>query len=568
MHVLDLLDGSEPPSEVSSVVLDSFGLTSLTGLSQLPMLKRCDLSFNKLSTVDFCHETSCLLIELYLTYNDLTSMDSFSSLNLSKLVILDLSYNKLTSISNLGRAFSLHTLNLSNNFLSEVHQPFIQCSPLRLLDLSYNDITSISTEVISSFPSSLQELCLNNNHLTSLPSISHLSSLTYLDVSSNMLSCTSFLSSSLPFLDQLYIDNQATDLTSIDLPYLPALSLLSLTNNSILALPNLVTICPHLEVLLLSKNSFVDFKSIAPVVCNLTSLFRLDIDLKNTSIDLVSNFLPGLEILNGDYITEIDELDANKEIESQLSQEISSQLTMIQSFKSICDSLEDFCEDVSHRKSLLKSSSPSNLCNPSPIRPISAKPVCDINIPLSSSPINKRSPLHRRHSYTEGMEEELGELTIDFDDDDMDIGEEDIIDDVYHVEGQLKRLLGEVAVDLSVLASPNVGNRKRLLSAPAVLDQSTNQKMIDGEVAMYSNHHTPMPLTSRSPQPSSTSPVSMMAASRGKTSPLEAAEDGLRKMRRTASKKARRVPGMHPKVRSRSKNQQKGEDHSYLFSWG
>ncbi|KAL0238062.1 hypothetical protein GEMRC1_012536 [Eukaryota sp. GEM-RC1] len=556
--VLDLISKTESPSSLESLNLDGLSLEYLTDLKLLPNLRQLDLSFNKLSNLDFLSDCPPLL-ELYLTYNGLTSIESLNSTNISKLRTLDLSYNKLTSSPDLSRASNLVSLNLSNNSISSIEIPFFTSS-ICTLDLSQNNISYISDEFILSLTPSLHELYLQDNRLSTLPHLSHLKHLKELDVSSNHLSSLSFISSSLDSLHTLHFNLQSPPLKSFDLPQLPSLSELSSSHNDLQLIPHLPSLCPSLEVLLLEGNPSLVFTNgnIGSMILGLRQLFRLDIDLGHVSIQSLTQLIPSLDIINGIYISSNDddddfEVSTSKVNESVLSTQIMNQLEYLNSFKFQCDSLKSFCNDLDHRSSLLKTSSLGHVPPPPPLTPFSSFRGDENSLPaLSPTPMSRRSPLRRRNSVAEGIgiSQRISVESLKFDEEVVDLNRLDFTDEYVDFEREVLQLIDDVRTDLSPSPQTFHSNPPKddlfdplhLLSLPLAVDFT--------------------PVTHRV-----ASPLEEMAMRSGKQSPLITAEEGLRKLngrppRRAQSGKVTR----HPKVKVKAV--QKDEKHQSLFSWG
>ncbi|CAF1534825.1 unnamed protein product [Adineta ricciae] len=106
--------------------------------------------------------TECSLSNVDLLIESLTS---------NSLRTLDLSLNKLNSISSLIKFTKLTILNLNNNLIKEIQSNiFTNLINLFEIDLSYNEIKHISSDAFIGLVN-LNVLKLNNNHLNSLETV-------------------------------------------------------------------------------------------------------------------------------------------------------------------------------------------------------------------------------------------------------------------------------------------------------------------------------------------------------------------------------------------------------------
>jgi Leucine-rich repeat (LRR) protein len=130
-----------------------------------------------------------LLLSLNLSNNQLSSFPEHFLNSLSSLESLDLSSNRLSLFPSISTNAQLKFLNLSQNQLSAFPMITIDLPSLSQLFLSYNAIPSLDVSSLLFIASSLSELLLYNNHLSSLPSeIEYCQQLKVLDLSNNNLS--------------------------------------------------------------------------------------------------------------------------------------------------------------------------------------------------------------------------------------------------------------------------------------------------------------------------------------------------------------------------------------------
>ncbi|XP_004459177.1 toll-like receptor 8 [Dasypus novemcinctus] len=170
----------------------------LAFIQNLTQLKVLNLSHNNIYTLTEYKLKSMSLKELVFSGNrldllwngDNRYMQIFTLL--SNLTKLDISFNSLQHISDkafLNLPQSLTELHINDNKLNHFNWSLLQQFPhLRLLDLSENKLSTL-TNSLSTFTSSLQTLLLRRNRIAHLPFgfLSEASSLTHLDLSSNRL---------------------------------------------------------------------------------------------------------------------------------------------------------------------------------------------------------------------------------------------------------------------------------------------------------------------------------------------------------------------------------------------
>lgn len=152
-------------------------------------VKKLDLSYNNLQSLDVNLSFFYKLEHLYLQHNQLASMSSDCFSNMGKLLHLDLSHNQLTDLSNsLGAAGHLEEINLSYNQLVEVPNSLMRCSKLRVLQATNNTISNINGKVLTMF-TQLEKLELQHNAITVLSSLLFtIKRLVHADLSHNAIS--------------------------------------------------------------------------------------------------------------------------------------------------------------------------------------------------------------------------------------------------------------------------------------------------------------------------------------------------------------------------------------------
>ncbi|XP_016842445.2 toll-like receptor 7 [Nasonia vitripennis] len=209
--------------------------------TRLEHLLVLNLAGNRLGS-DFVNETTFLglirLIVLDLSYNQLTHISELMFKDLFFLQILDLRNNSISHIeSNAFRPlYNLHTLELSDNRLHAIGpQLFNGLFVLNRLTLSGNLVSSIDPVAFRNC-SDLKELDLSGNELTSVPeALRNLNFLKTLDLGENRIS--EFHNGSFHNLHQLtglrLIGNEIGNLTRGMLWDLPNLQILNLARNKV-----------------------------------------------------------------------------------------------------------------------------------------------------------------------------------------------------------------------------------------------------------------------------------------------------------------------------------------------
>ncbi|XP_063405839.1 properdin-like [Mytilus trossulus] len=167
--------------------LDATSFSGLTLVRQI-MLRRNQL--NSLDAAPFSGLTSLAILDL--SYNRISSIDDELLVVLRTVQILDLRYNKLTTFKPLNQfSGSLNHLYLSHNNINSIDATsFSGQTSLTLLDLSFNRISSIDDELLVVLRT-VQLLNLRYNKLTTFNPITNnsLGSLNTLGLSGNPIVC-------------------------------------------------------------------------------------------------------------------------------------------------------------------------------------------------------------------------------------------------------------------------------------------------------------------------------------------------------------------------------------------
>ncbi|KAL7633109.1 UNVERIFIED_CONTAM: hypothetical protein RMT77_016479 [Armadillidium vulgare] len=246
------------------------------------------------------------LVKLDLSYNELQSewLTEFSFQDLIRLVVLDLSHNKISQLNQqvFRDMYSVQELRLSHNQLMSLSgASFSPCVNLHTLDLSYNQIESIPAKAFDGVDV-LSFLALDNNQIKNIEkaAFSNLKSLEDLNINGNKLREVPEAISHLRYLKALDLgDNLISSLRNLPVNGLDLLYGLRLVNNKIsgnISRDTFVNI-PSLKILNLAKNDITHIDSGTFTGNRNLQAVRLDAN-SITSISNLFDSLPNLEWLN------------------------------------------------------------------------------------------------------------------------------------------------------------------------------------------------------------------------------------------------------------------------------
>ena len=218
-------------------------------LASLPNLRRLDLSNNSIVKID----------------------DSIAALlKANKLVWLNLSYNRITSInSEIGKLSNLVHLNLAYNQITGLPKSLKDLSQLEFLDLQSNFLVDLSP---LDGLAQLQTLLASHNQISNFPSNMKLESLMRCSLSHNPLS-SFFIKTEIPHLSDLDLSHcKISVVPSGTLGCLSALQRLILDYNNLTALPESVCDLSGLQYLSVAHNQLVCFPQNIHMLRNLLHL--------------------------------------------------------------------------------------------------------------------------------------------------------------------------------------------------------------------------------------------------------------------------------------------------------
>src|SRR3990167_2737230 len=210
-----------------------------------------NISFNKLTKIHNIGQLQTIT-KLDAKRNLLVDYDCTQ---LRSLTFLDLSFNKLTQLpKSIGILEQIVELRLSNNQINSISDEIGNLENLKFLDLSQNKIKELPVSFGKLIV--LENLYLNNNLLTKCY-FGELFSLKMIDLSSNQLTelpDLTFLAS----MQKLYANHNRISSLTQNIANVPKLKELSLKGNKLQALPKEICLLENLILLDLEDNSFAD----------------------------------------------------------------------------------------------------------------------------------------------------------------------------------------------------------------------------------------------------------------------------------------------------------------------
>jgi len=139
----DITDGFDTLGALPNLITVSLQrnkLSTLADVSPCTALQLLQLDYNNINTLERFRAPS--LFALTLSHNRLYSLEGVTPGDFSKLEVLDLSYNNLTSLKGIAAFPNLRHLNLSHNSLSSIDGIQV-LTKLETLDLGFNKLNDI-----------------------------------------------------------------------------------------------------------------------------------------------------------------------------------------------------------------------------------------------------------------------------------------------------------------------------------------------------------------------------------------------------------------------------------------
>nr|CEL75671.1 TPA: Leucine-rich repeat-containing protein 49 [Toxoplasma gondii VEG] len=265
---IEKIENLESTPELEELELYQNRVRKIEGLSTLSHLRRVrnlnyisiyihiylvlDLSFNKVRKIENL-ETAVKLVKLYLSSNKIQVIEGLETL--TRLELLELGSNRIREIQGIATLTELKELWLGKNKITEMKLPPLL--NLQRLSIQSNRLTRWNDSLFSSCPS-LEELYLSHNRLTgAIPeAIGKLKKLKILDLGANAVDDMRAVAQ-LPELEELWInDNHISSLEAVKaLNSMDSLRTLYLEGNPIHAnlgpsyRQNIVQIFPKLQQL-------------------------------------------------------------------------------------------------------------------------------------------------------------------------------------------------------------------------------------------------------------------------------------------------------------------------------
>ncbi|XP_055906623.1 toll-like receptor 6 [Eupeodes corollae] len=276
---------SEQSQSIQEVYLQNNSISVLSPklFSNLDQLQALDLSFNQITStwIDRATFTGLIrLVLLNLSHNKLTKLEPEIFGDLYTLQILNLRHNQLENIAadTFAPMNNLHTLLLSHNKLKYLDAYALNgLYVLSLLSLDNNALIGVHPEAFRNC-SSLQDLNLNGNQLKTVPlALRNMRLLRTVDLGENMIS--QLEETAFKGLGNLYglrlIGNYLENITMNSFKDLPSLQILNLARNRIQVIePGAFEMTSSIQAIRLDGN---DLTEINGLFSNMPSLLWLNI---------------------------------------------------------------------------------------------------------------------------------------------------------------------------------------------------------------------------------------------------------------------------------------------------
>ncbi|KAI1448575.1 protein phosphatases PP1 regulatory subunit sds22 [Annulohypoxylon stygium] len=263
----DLLDDEDPDTDDVSLAHSRVSSIPALRLERFKKATRLCLRQNLIQHIEGLSELGPTLEDLDLYDNLISHIRGLD--NLTKLSILDLSFNKIKHIKHIEHLTELTDLFFVSNKISTI-DGLSTLTKLRQLELGSNRIREIKNlDALKN----LEELWLAKNKITELKGLGGLPKLRLLSIQSNRITDLSPLRE-VPQLEELYISHNALE-SLAGLDGNPNLTIIDISNNTIKSLEGLGNL-KNIEEVWASYNQISDFADIERELAdkeNLTTVY-------------------------------------------------------------------------------------------------------------------------------------------------------------------------------------------------------------------------------------------------------------------------------------------------------
>ncbi|CAL5977316.1 leucine-rich_repeat domain-containing protein [Hexamita inflata] len=171
---------AQPPLNITELYLSQCKNTTFAGIEQMTQLQKLEMVFSQVTNSEI-PLIGCLINLKYLNLKGNSITDISQLLNLTKIVELDMSSNKIDKIIDFDNFNQLKHLSIANNKLSDI--PVLRCVKLETLSLEWNKLLNL--EFLISLQS-LTRLNLTGNKVQSISTLRYLKNLKELSVAANL----------------------------------------------------------------------------------------------------------------------------------------------------------------------------------------------------------------------------------------------------------------------------------------------------------------------------------------------------------------------------------------------
>lgn len=256
------------------------GITNLTGAEYLINVDTLILTNNNISSLEPIKNLYRIRM-LDVSYNKLTSLDGYI-LEIESLEEFYAEDNKIAEVTAPGTLSNIKTLSLKNNALTQL-PAMDKFSALSSLDISGNKLTSL--QLSDNLASTLVNLDASKNAITSTSSFASYTSLQTVNLASNQLSAFPKGITAVISLQELQLQNNFIEKIPSGITAMSNLQLLQLENNALTQLPETLTELKKLESLLVKLN-FLDPQEALAIKNSMSSISNFTYQLQKPAPDL------------------------------------------------------------------------------------------------------------------------------------------------------------------------------------------------------------------------------------------------------------------------------------------